>query len=92
MQKTATLSSIARAILGGLCAATLLAAPILGQEKAKALHCGKIYIGNGQVMTDVYLVVKNGKVDRLTRTRPKDMTIVDAGDKVVMPGIVADGG
>jgi imidazolonepropionase-like amidohydrolase len=89
MQKTATLSSIARAILGGLCAATLLAAPILGQEKAKALHCGKIYIGNGQVMTDVYLVVKNGKVDRLTRTRPKDMTIVDASDKVVMPGIVA---
>jgi len=94
MQKSATLSSLASAfpggpILGGICAAALLVAPVLGQEKGTALHCGKIYIGNGQVMTDVYLVIKDGKVDRLTRTKPKDLTVIDAGDKVVMPGIVA---
>ena len=41
-------------------------------------------------MTKVYLVVKDGKVERLTRTRVRrTWWYVDASDKVVMPGIVA---
>jgi imidazolonepropionase-like amidohydrolase len=60
-----------------------------GQATAKALQCGKIYLGNGQVMTNVYLIIQNGKISRLARTKPRGMEIIDASDKVVMPGIVA---
>ena len=77
---------------GALLASPVLAPPVLAQEQADkptALLCGKIYIGNGQVMTNVYLVIKGGKVDRLVRTRPKDAHFVDASAKVIMPGIVA---
>ncbi len=59
--------------------------------KPMALHCGKLYVGNGQVMTNVYLVIKDGKVDKLLRSRPENAEIIDASDKVVMPGIVAAG-
>ena len=70
--------------------ALAIAAPTFGQEQSStAIHCGKVYIGNGQVTTDVYIVIVNGKIDRLTRTRPDDARIIDASDKVVIPGIVA---
>lgn len=68
-----------------------LIAPATGQAQAaaKAIRCGKIYLGNGQVMTNVYLVIKDGKVNRLARTQPRGMELLDASDKVVIPGIVA---
>lgn len=84
MSKTPFLSFLLGASLA-------LVAPAIGQGQSAstALHCGKIYLGNGQVMTNVYLIIKDGKVDRLSRTEPEGMKILDASDKVVMPGIVA---
>ena len=84
MSKTPFLS-----FLFGATLALLATASGQDQSAARALRCGKIYLGNGQVMTNIYLIIQNGKVDRLSRTKPKDMQIVDASDKVVMPGIVA---
>ncbi|MAB81805.1 MAG: hypothetical protein CMJ89_20915, partial [Planctomycetes bacterium] len=70
--------------------AAVLVAPTSGQEPTSfAIHCGKVYIGNGQVTTDVYIVIVDGKIERLTRTRPEAARIIDATDKVVIPGIVA---
>ncbi|MCA8956825.1 MAG: amidohydrolase family protein, partial [Planctomycetes bacterium] len=82
MQRTA----FSKILLASLLAGASLPAQ---DDGATALRCGKVYLGNGQVMTDVYMVVKGGKVDRFARTPPKDVAVVDARDKVVMPGIVA---
>ena len=93
MHRTALLTSLLAAVFA--CAQPALraqdssAAAPQKADKPSALHCGKVYVGDGQVMTNVYMIVRNGKVERFTRTRPEDMTVVDAADKVVIPGIVA---
>lgn len=79
---------IIRTLTLGLCSSAALLAQETQPERV-ALHCGKLYVGNGQVMTKVYLVVKDGKIERLSRSKPEGVTVVDASDKVVMPGIVA---
>lgn len=55
-----------------------------------AVHCGTLYPGDGPAMHDVWLVVKDGRIDAIVEDQaPADMRILDASDKVVMPGIVA---
>jgi imidazolonepropionase-like amidohydrolase len=56
-----------------------------------AMRCGTLLTGDGStVLRDAWLVIENGKVARLGGdSAPSGMPIVDARDKVVMPGIVA---
>lgn len=56
-----------------------------------AVHCGILHLGDGRVMTDCYLVVRDGRVQSILQDQspPSDLPIVDASDKVVMPGLVA---
>ncbi|MEC7724660.1 MAG: amidohydrolase family protein, partial [Planctomycetota bacterium] len=55
------------------------------------MRCGTLLIGDGQQsVTDAWLYVRDGKVQRVSKTAPTDDTpVVDASGKVVMPGIVA---
>jgi len=56
-----------------------------------AVRCGTLLLGDGTTaMQDAWLVVRDGKVDSVGTTAPAgDLPIVDARNKVVMPGIVA---
>src|SRR5688500_18589250 len=56
-----------------------------------AVRAGKLYVGNGVVQEGVILLVKDGKVLRVqkdTGTVPDGFTVVDARDRVVVPGLV----
>jgi imidazolonepropionase-like amidohydrolase len=56
-----------------------------------AVHCGTLLTGDGTtVMRDVWLIVKDGKVLSVGNDAPPaDLPVVDATNRVVMPGIVA---
>lgn len=70
-------------------------APAVGADEAPsrdfAVRCGKLLTGDGTtVMHDVWLVVKDGKVLSVGNDAPSpDLPVVDATNKIVMPGIVA---
>lgn len=88
-------------LLPALAAALFGLAPLFAQTTAtptatadardRAVHCGTLLVGDGTtVLRDVWLVVRNGKVHSIGKeTPPSDLPVVDAHDKVVMPGIVA---
>ncbi|MHC4512645.1 MAG: amidohydrolase family protein [Planctomycetota bacterium] len=60
------------------------------QSEATAIYCGKVYIGNGQVQKNAYVVVKDGRIVSVSQEKPEDVSaIVDAANKVIIPGIVA---
>ncbi|MCA8949774.1 MAG: amidohydrolase family protein [Planctomycetes bacterium] len=76
------------------CAA--LAALVLGGMAAaqdRAVRCGTLFVGSGSdesVLRDVWLVIADGKIQSIGKTAPPaGVPVVDASDKVVMPGIVA---
>lgn len=83
-----------RAVLG---AAVVTAASITAQESTTvpsgsfAVHCGTLLTGDGtDPQNNVWLVVRNGKIESVGKTEPPaDLAVVDARNKVVMPGIVA---
>lgn len=79
----ATFSSV-RAQDGGPVAASVPARDF-------AVHCGTLLTGDGTTaLRSAWLVVRNGKVVSVgTTPPPADLPVVDARDKVVMPGIVA---
>ena len=61
-----------------------------------ALHCGTLLLGDGTtVLRDAWLVVQDGKIVSAGTKPPAnlapngDLPLVDARDKVVMPGLVA---
>lgn len=60
-------------------------------ERDFAVHCGTLLVGDGTtVLRNAWLVVHDGKVQSIGTTAPAaDLPVVDAHDKVVMPGIVA---
>ncbi|MCB9886369.1 MAG: amidohydrolase family protein [Planctomycetes bacterium] len=74
-------------------AIAVLAAAAAAQEPARdfAVHCGTLLVGDGTtVLHDAWLVVKAGKVVSAgAEAPPEGLPVVDARDKVVMPGIVA---
>ena len=82
--------------LGAALCAALLAAPVVSQQGQPpsgtfAVRCGTLLVGDGQqAMRDAWLIVRDGKIDSVSQAAPpSDLTVVDARDKVVMPGIVA---
>ena len=56
-----------------------------------AVRCGTLFDGRNAPIHDCWLVVRDGKVAEILRTveGPRDLPVVDASDRVVMPGIVA---
>lgn len=56
-----------------------------------AVHCGKLYDGKGRSLERAWLVIRSGKIEALRGDgpAPEGLPILDALDKVVMPGIVA---
>ncbi|HZN39918.1 MAG TPA: amidohydrolase family protein [Planctomycetota bacterium] len=70
-------------------------APAVGADEAPsrdfAVRCGTLLTGDGTtVMRSVWLIVKDGKVLSVGNDAPpSDLPVVDAANKVVMPGIVA---
>lgn len=86
------------AVLSGvLLGAAAFAAPSSAQEAAAvpsesfAVRCGTLLVGDGSApRTNVWLIVRDGKIERIGKAAPpSDLPVVDAGSKVVMPGIVA---
>ncbi len=60
------------------------------ESETKAIHCGKVYVGNGEIHQNAFLVVKDGRIESISQDQPEEgTTIIDASNKVVMPGIVA---
>lgn len=60
-------------------------------EKTFAVRCGTLFTGRGEPIVGGWLVVRDGKVAAIAPANdpPRDLPIVDASDRVVMPGIVA---
>lgn len=55
-----------------------------------AVHCGTLLTGEGTTLQNAWLVVRDGKVQRVgVEAPPADLPVVDCTQKVVMPGIVA---
>ncbi|MDP6928678.1 MAG: amidohydrolase family protein [Planctomycetota bacterium] len=65
----------------------LLAGTVSAQDLA--VRCGKLHVGNGKVQSNVWVVVKNGKIASIEENQPENLPVIDASDKTVMPGIVA---
>jgi len=77
-----------------LCASLLLAAVVPGQDALPqgefVVRCGKAFLGEGRIVENVWITVRNGKVAAVSAERPAgNLPVLDARDKVVMPGIVA---
>ena len=60
------------------------------EPEVTAVLCGKIYVGNGQVLKNAYLLVKDRRIVSVSQSEPEEgTTIIDASNKVIIPGIVA---
>ncbi len=88
--------SIREPVLPTLLLSLLIAPAALSAQEASespqatAVHCQKVYVGNGQVLENAYLVVQDGRIVSLSKELPEEgTTIIDASNKVVIPGIVA---
>mgnify|MGYP002623759714 CR=1 FL=1 len=80
--------------LAAALAAALAATPLPSQDAPSgsfAVRCGTLHLGDGgPPMRDAWLVVVDGKIERVGKgAPPADLPVVDARDRVVMPGIVA---
>ncbi len=84
---------LSRFVLPGLGAIAAFAAATAAQEPARdlAVRCGTLLTGDGKTaIADGWLVIRDGKVVSASKDAPPaDLPVVDARDKVVMPGIVA---
>lgn len=55
-----------------------------------AVRCGTLHLGDGAPpLRDQFLVVRDGKIAAIAAAAPADLPVVDASDRVVMPGLVA---
>ena len=74
---------------------TLLPASPIGDDppaKDFAVHCGKLFVGDGTEQVGAWLIIRHGKIAEVLpagSTPPPDLPVLDASDRVVMPGIVA---
>ena len=60
--------------------------------RSAAVHCGKlIHSADAAAIDDCWLIIRDGKVAAIQRevAPPADLPVIDASDKVVMPGLVA---
>ena len=72
-------------------AAFAQAAPQTTPRSDFAIRCGRLHVGDGNTMNDVWLVVRAGKVAEILpggAPAPVDLATIDASDKDVMPGLV----
>lgn len=53
-----------------------------------AVRCGTLHVGDGGVARNVWLVVEKGKIARIDAKQPAGLPVLDARDKVVVPGLV----
>ncbi|MHC5062457.1 MAG: amidohydrolase family protein [Planctomycetota bacterium] len=84
------MSATARSLILGIALSGSLLAQAASNGASFALRCGKIYTSSGiDPIEDAWLVVRNGRIDSITNGPPADLPVIDASDKVVMPGIVA---
>ncbi len=63
-------------------------------ERSFALHCGTLHTGDGSVVRDAIVLVDDGVIQAVVAADaagavPPGTRLIDASDKVVMPGIVA---
>lgn len=79
--------------LHGLLAVAALAAAAAAQAPNRefAVRCGTLLVGDGTTeLRDAWLLVRDGKIVGIGKDAPASgVAIVDARDKVVMPGLVA---
>ena len=61
-----------------------------------AVRCGVLHLGDGATRENCWLIVRDGRVDNILQAvgdmavaAPDDLPIVDASDRVVIPGLVA---
>ena len=81
-------------LLTALGAAVLLAASVPCQDTLPqgefVVRCGKAFLGEGRIVENVWITVRSGKIAAVSAERPAgNLPVLDARDKVVMPGIVA---
>ncbi len=55
------------------------------------IKAGTVFIGDGNVMKDVYIVVRDGKILSIGKKHPQgtDQDILDFADKIITPGFIA---
>lgn len=79
-----------RTLALGLALATVAVA--LPAQDAYVARCGRMHLGDGRVLEQGYLLVRNGRLEHVGDSAPagaEGLTVVDLRDKVVMPGLVA---
>jgi imidazolonepropionase-like amidohydrolase len=70
--------------------------PAFPQKKAETpitcIRAGKVYVGDGRILTGVRLFLKDGKIQKIEEDKgpiPKGTKVIDASRNTLMPGIVA---
>jgi len=63
------------------------------QGRTFAVRCHKLYVGDGVVLDDATMIVVDGRIQAVgagprTPALPKGIPVLDASDKILMPGIV----
>jgi imidazolonepropionase-like amidohydrolase len=67
------------------------APPAAAAGGAFAVRCGRVHVGDGRTLDDVWLVVRDGKIAEVGArdAAPADLPVIDARGRVVVPGLVA---
>src|SRR5690606_25102317 len=91
VMKTLRESAVGLLLLGTAVLPSAAAQAPADQDRDFAVRCGTLHVGDGRVLNDVWLIVQDGDVARIVEgdAAPAGMRVVDASDKIVMPGIVA---
>jgi imidazolonepropionase-like amidohydrolase len=56
------------------------------------VRAGKVWVGNGQVLEKVRILIKNGKIDRITKDEgdlPDGVAVQDLRRRTLIPGMIA---
>lgn len=95
-RSAAPLAVVLAALPGMALAQAPVAAPAAPAARATApagdfaVRCGRLLVGDGTELRDAWLLVREGKVAAVGgEAPPPELPVVDAGSRVVMPGIVA---
>lgn len=82
--------------LAGLTAAPLAARPLdlpenIGAAGAFAIRAGTVFTLAGEPLRDAVILVKDGRIEKIGRdvAVPEGWPVIEAGDRVVMPGLVS---
>ena len=62
-----------------------------GDGRSLAIRAGKVHVGNGDVFESVLILVRDGKIVRIDKDRgelPAGFEVIDARNRVLIPGLV----